>query len=133
LIVDDEIRSMKDFLIMPVQHIPRLQLLLRGLLKSTWRSHPDYENLEKASNTLSQTVAYIENASVRNANVNQVREIAGSLMGRRVAQLQLVAPHRVLVKEASECLCFSGTLFVVLERGLLFSSCIGCVCTPIGF
>jgi len=100
LIVDDENRSMKDFLIMPVQHIPRLQLLLRDLLKSTWRSHPDFENLEKASNTLSETVSYIENATVRNANVNQVREIAASLMGRRVAQLQLVVPHRVLVKQA---------------------------------
>jgi hypothetical protein len=35
------------YLIMPVQRIPRYQLLLRDLLKHTEKDHNDYESLQK--------------------------------------------------------------------------------------
>jgi hypothetical protein len=35
-------RELDQFLIMPVQRIPRYHLLLRELVKHTWSTHPDF-------------------------------------------------------------------------------------------
>lgn len=40
--------DLASFLIMPVQRIPRYNLLLTDMFKNTWAEHPDYENLKKA-------------------------------------------------------------------------------------
>lgn len=46
-------------LIMPVQRIPRYYLLLESFLKNTWKSHRDYDNLEKAVNGLKEISSYL--------------------------------------------------------------------------
>jgi len=40
--------SLVDFLIMPVQRLPRYELLISDLMKKTDSTHPDYENLKEA-------------------------------------------------------------------------------------
>lgn len=39
--------DLASFLIMPVQRIPRYNLLLTDMMRHTWEDHPDYNNLKK--------------------------------------------------------------------------------------
>jgi len=48
-----------SLLIMPVQRVPRYELLLRELMKYTDESHVDYQNLAKASDAIKQINTYI--------------------------------------------------------------------------
>jgi hypothetical protein len=41
-------QDLNSFLILPVQRIPRYELLLKDLIRHTWKEHPDYNNLEYA-------------------------------------------------------------------------------------
>jgi len=52
------IHALTGLLIQPVQRIPRYELLLKDLLKSTWLSHPDYENLEIAVEKIIEAAAF---------------------------------------------------------------------------
>jgi hypothetical protein len=45
--------DLPSLLITPIQRIPRYNLLLRDLIKSTWEDHPDFESLTAASNAMS--------------------------------------------------------------------------------
>jgi len=45
---------LENYLITPVQRIPRYELLLHALVNSTWKSHPDYENLVQAHKMAAQ-------------------------------------------------------------------------------
>jgi len=85
----NESRGIKSFLIMPVQHIPRLSLLLRDILKSTWKEHADYANLLKAAHRLDEIAEYVEVSQDVTANQNKVREIALALTnsGKKNAQV----------------------------------------------
>ena len=40
--------NLENLMIEPVQRLPRYELLLRGILKETAPSHPDFEDLTKA-------------------------------------------------------------------------------------
>ncbi len=40
--------SINDFLIKPVQRLPKYVILLKDLLKHTPKDHPDYNNITKA-------------------------------------------------------------------------------------
>lgn len=40
--------SLKDYLIKPVQRLPKYVLIMKEVKKRTPSDHPDYENIEKA-------------------------------------------------------------------------------------
>lgn len=40
--------SLEDYMIKPIQRLPKYVLLLKELLKNTHTSHPDYQNVKKA-------------------------------------------------------------------------------------
>eukprot|EP00013_Stygamoeba_regulata_P007987 CAMPEP_0177682878 /NCGR_PEP_ID=MMETSP0447-20121125/31486_1 /TAXON_ID=0 /ORGANISM="Stygamoeba regulata, Strain BSH-02190019" /LENGTH=239 /DNA_ID=CAMNT_0019192395 /DNA_START=23 /DNA_END=738 /DNA_ORIENTATION=+ len=63
-------RSMRDFLIMPVQRIPRYAMLLKELVENTWEDKEGTYSLAK------------------------VTEISYLLTGKNAEDLQLVQPHR---------------------------------------
>jgi len=48
---------MGDYLIMPIQRIPRYNMLLGDLYSNTWPFHVDYENLGNAHKV--KTIAFI--------------------------------------------------------------------------
>ena len=52
-------RELEQFLIMPVQRIPRYNLLLRELLKHTWKDHPDFDALDGAVEKLANIAMYL--------------------------------------------------------------------------
>lgn len=59
--VDCQYRGLKDFLIMPIQRIPRYVLLLQQLKSKTDENHEDYEDISKALSTIESIAGYINN------------------------------------------------------------------------
>jgi len=52
-------RQISDYLIMPIQRIPRYKLLLEELMKRTEESHPDYADLMKCLEEIKQIATLI--------------------------------------------------------------------------
>jgi RhoGEF domain/PH domain len=108
------------FLIMPVQRLPRYNLLLGDLIKNTTEDHPDRGDLERALTEM-EKVAKLINESVRQAEARaKVLEVQNSFVN--IGGVTLVVPHRVFVKE--------GVLTKVCRRTnkprvfFLFSDCL---------
>lgn len=82
-------------LIVPIQRVPRYNMLLKDILKRTAKIHPDYMNLSKAYASMQEVATHI-NEGVRKTerNKNFIE------LGSRMDISQLLAPHRELVKEA---------------------------------
>jgi hypothetical protein len=51
--------DLASFLIMPVQRIPRYNLLLTDMMRHTWEDHPDYNNLKKVPFILNRAFIYL--------------------------------------------------------------------------
>eukprot|EP01102_Stenamoeba_stenopodia_P002030 TRINITY_DN11817_c0_g1_i1.p1 TRINITY_DN11817_c0_g1~~TRINITY_DN11817_c0_g1_i1.p1 ORF type:complete len:974 (-),score=215.38 TRINITY_DN11817_c0_g1_i1:308-3229(-) len=100
--------EINSFLIMPVQRIPRYEMLLKDLLKHTDPSHVDYNNLKDASVSVAEVAAYVDEKKGEAENIYKVLELQ-DLFGSSFADL--AKPHRrfvyenlvlVLVKNKSE-------------------------------
>lgn len=52
-------KGIKDFLIMPVQRIPRYSMLLQDMVKNTWPDHADYASLSAALKTILELASYV--------------------------------------------------------------------------
>lgn len=52
--------GIRDFLIMPVQRVPRYILLLKDILKQTEPSHPDYEDVKLAMAKLQEFTVHMD-------------------------------------------------------------------------
>jgi len=53
-----EMDLLESLLITPVQRIPRYEMLLKDLLKHTWPSHPDHQDLVLALSKIQSTAKY---------------------------------------------------------------------------
>jgi len=98
--------QLADYLIMPIQRIPRYVLLLKELLKNTIRGHPDYNDLQMALSRMKEVAASI-NENKRDAE-NQQRMVLlqGQLAGR--LQEAVAAPGRKYIREGQ---------FIVVDGG----------------
>jgi len=94
--------DLPSFLIMPVQRMPRYQLLLKELLKFTPESHVDYQNLKEAANAVTEVNVYINRK--KQEQDNRLKIVALQEMIKSAVPLVLVAPHRLFVRQ--------GPLFV---------------------
>eukprot|EP01127_Copromyxa_protea_P021519 TRINITY_DN7413_c1_g1_i1.p1 TRINITY_DN7413_c1_g1~~TRINITY_DN7413_c1_g1_i1.p1 ORF type:complete len:658 (-),score=95.74 TRINITY_DN7413_c1_g1_i1:140-2113(-) len=84
-----------SFLITPVQRVPRYVLLLRDLLKHTPTSHPDYQELTVALQTLQSVASGIDesiSAAENIAKCSQIQELFTSYVN-------IVEPHRKYIAE----------------------------------
>jgi hypothetical protein len=63
------------YLILPVQRIPRYELLLGELLKLTPKFHVDYDNLSKARAAFASLGEYMNTEKRRFENAELLREI----------------------------------------------------------
>jgi len=83
------------FLIMPVQRLPRYNLLLDDLIKNTPEEHPDRSDLQRALAEMGSVAHYI-NESVRQAEARaKMLEVQNSFVGGAA----IIEAHRVFVKE----------------------------------
>jgi len=87
-------RSMRDFLIMPVQRIPRYAMLLKELVENTWEDHLDQVALSEALKKILYIADSVEESQEGTYSLAKVTEISYLLTGKNAEDLQLVQPHR---------------------------------------
>jgi len=94
---DIEHRGLEDFLIRPVQRIPRYFLLLQDLVRHTSSDHPDYANLAAAAQKVQAIAEYMNEKKREAENIMKVTEIQEMIEGDCET---LAKPHRRFVKES---------------------------------
>eukprot|EP00301_Raphidiophrys_heterophryoidea_P020877 c5461_g1_i2.p1 GENE.c5461_g1_i2~~c5461_g1_i2.p1 ORF type:complete len:893 (+),score=242.14 c5461_g1_i2:137-2680(+) len=88
--------DLSSLLIMPVQRLPRYKLLLEDICRCTDESHPDFESLRRALQTISRTAAGI-NRFIKESDRHKRVMFLGAKM--RGLGEDLVQPHRTLLLE----------------------------------
>mmetsp|Transcript_7987 Transcript_7987/g.33611 ORF Transcript_7987/g.33611 Transcript_7987/m.33611 type:complete len:674 (+) Transcript_7987:230-2251(+) len=95
-------QNIKQFLILPVQRIPRYKMLLEEMRKATWESHPDYESLLTALQKIRQIAQFVEDAQEKFVNMNKIIDIQNKLrFSKKFSQTKLLEADRVLIEKAS--------------------------------
>lgn len=95
-------QNIKQFLILPVQRIPRYKMLLEEMRKATWETHPDYENLSIALQKIRQIAQFVEDAQEKFVNMNKIIDIQNKLrFSKKFSQTKLLEADRVLIEKAS--------------------------------
>lgn len=90
-----DVLTFDSYLIMPIQRIPRYNLLLEDMIAHTWEHHPDYESLCKALKMLQSVTDFVNKDIATSSALTKVLHIQNSLGG----EVQLVAPHRYWITE----------------------------------
>lgn len=81
---DSKGRGLTDFLIMPVQRIPRYVMLLQQLIKYTPDNHPDYSAINTGLSKISEIAGYINSQKKDYDSKTRVAEIQ-NLFGPKVS------------------------------------------------
>ncbi|KAJ3332011.1 hypothetical protein HDU76_001573 [Blyttiomyces sp. JEL0837] len=82
------------FLIMPVQRIPRYEMLMKSLLDKTVTSHPDYEALKKSVKIISDVAASMNEKVRQHEMFRDMLNIQRSMIGFNEV---LLVPGRTLI------------------------------------
>jgi len=91
-------QTLESFLIMPVQRIPRYNLLLKELLKNTSQYHRDYETLVKALDAMKEIASYVNDKIKELESVNHMINIAGRMqkqLSKHALTKQLIVATRL--------------------------------------
>lgn len=88
-----------DYLVKPFQRLFKYPLLLKELLKHTPESHPDYQNLTNALQSLEKTVDEINNVKTNSDNLRKMLAIHSSIVDHK--HMNLVHPSRKLILEGT--------------------------------
>eukprot|EP01112_Ceratiomyxa_fruticulosa_P009029 TRINITY_DN234_c0_g3_i1.p1 TRINITY_DN234_c0_g3~~TRINITY_DN234_c0_g3_i1.p1 ORF type:complete len:784 (+),score=187.98 TRINITY_DN234_c0_g3_i1:333-2684(+) len=88
--------GLEDYLIRPVQRIPRYNLLLLDLVKHTTPDHPDYANLANAEKKVKSVAEHMNEKKREFENIMKVTEIQETIEGNSEP---LARPHRRFVLE----------------------------------
>lgn len=88
--------DLMSYLIMPVQRIPRYELLLREMKRLTPASHPEYPRLCDAFDKIQNIGSHINEEQRQVENMSKLLEIQNRISGEFGTLMQ---PHRRLVRE----------------------------------
>jgi len=88
--------SLMSYLIMPVQRIPRYEILLKELERNTPEDHPDYENLKIALSKIIDINEYINEKKKIAESSFKLLEITDVLVGQASKVIQ---PHRKYISD----------------------------------
>jgi len=83
-----------SLLVMPIQRIPRYQLLLEQLLKNTAPQHKDFENLKTSLDLVSKVAVKINQDIERQQNSQSIREYQALF----AEEVNFIVPHRRLIR-----------------------------------
>lgn len=102
---DGSVDPLENYLITPVQRIPRYSLLLNDLLKHTWKMHPDYENISKAFKRMNEVATEVNEKKRGRENQAKIIQLYNSLIiGKKYEwnkKLLLDQKNRKYLKEGS--------------------------------
>jgi len=87
--------ELSSYFLLPVQRIPRYKMLLQDVVKHTWETHPDFENLVKALKLVTDITEYINTGIAKADNVGKMLEI----QQRFESRYDLIQPTRWLIME----------------------------------
>jgi hypothetical protein len=88
---------LQAYLIQPVQHVPRYGLLIKELLRNTWATHNDFEQLNMASEALAEVGEHLNEMTRLAQGQRKIIDISRTLTG---AQMVCVC--------VCVCVCFFG-------------------------
>eukprot|EP01130_Rhizamoeba_saxonica_P004937 TRINITY_DN1994_c1_g1_i2.p1 TRINITY_DN1994_c1_g1~~TRINITY_DN1994_c1_g1_i2.p1 ORF type:complete len:559 (+),score=106.95 TRINITY_DN1994_c1_g1_i2:185-1678(+) len=71
-------KTLADILIMPVQRMPRYEMLLNDLLKYTPDDHPEYTSIQEALTKLHEISVFMNE---NNRRIEVLRQVSGSISG----------------------------------------------------
>lgn len=74
-----KLRGLEDYLIRPIQRIPRYSLLLKDMISHTWQTHPDYPQLVKAFELINQVAEFMNDKKKEAENMMKLAEIQEKL------------------------------------------------------
>eukprot|EP00698_Gefionella_okellyi_P025193 TRINITY_DN9125_c0_g1_i1.p1 TRINITY_DN9125_c0_g1~~TRINITY_DN9125_c0_g1_i1.p1 ORF type:complete len:615 (-),score=189.01 TRINITY_DN9125_c0_g1_i1:1205-2926(-) len=90
--------DLQSLLIKPAQRLMQYPLLLETLVKNTWPSHCDLEDLTEALKLVKQVASQVENQCTEADRISRVVDIQTSLVGLP-ADAEIVQPHRRFFNE----------------------------------
>lgn len=132
-------QSLRSFLILPVQRIPRYRLLLEDMVKNTRSTHADYAPLTESLTTIKEVATQINDAVKKHENRMKIISIQQRI-NTLMSNLNLVEAHRLFIREGPllkvcrktskwrECFLFNDLFFyasVLPTGGLLVHRVIG--------
>eukprot|EP01102_Stenamoeba_stenopodia_P006184 TRINITY_DN16_c0_g2_i3.p1 TRINITY_DN16_c0_g2~~TRINITY_DN16_c0_g2_i3.p1 ORF type:complete len:1198 (-),score=204.75 TRINITY_DN16_c0_g2_i3:685-4278(-) len=88
--------QLSSFLILPVQRIPRYEMLLGDLLKHTREDHKDKADLSKAVALIHDVATYVDQKKFEAESVAKVTEIQSTFVGKFG---NLAEPHRRFIRQ----------------------------------
>lgn len=91
-------KRLLDYLITPVQRLPRYVLLLQELIKYSSENHPQYGEMLTTFDQIKKVAASVNEAKRSLEQKQKLMDILGKLH-KVPSDFQLVAPHRSLVSE----------------------------------
>jgi len=92
--------SIEDYLIQPVQRIPRYNLLLTDLLKYTPEDHVDYKPLQDALQVMLKIAKDINNSMKQGQNRHIILSIQESFVNLTKG-FSFIAPHRLFINQGN--------------------------------
>ncbi len=92
--------DLASFLIMPIQRIPRYELLLREVIKNTEPDHPDRPSLERAIAEINKLASKVNDKKAEHERIHKVLEIQAMFSAKPEFE-PFVAPHRRFVREGA--------------------------------
>lgn len=103
--VDCQLRGLTDFLIMPIQRVPRYVLLLQQLKGKTEPNHSDYNDITNALSTIESIASYINNQKKDYENKEKVALVQ-----------QRMNPKTLPLMKEGRYLILEGVLYIKNEE-----------------
>eukprot|EP01156_Anaeramoeba_ignava_P002301 Anaeramoba_ignava/a218039_9.p1 GENE.a218039_9~~a218039_9.p1 ORF type:complete len:374 (-),score=141.00 a218039_9:73-1167(-) len=98
-----------NFMILPVQRIPRYHLMLQAILKYTTQEHPDFNHLQKAIEKINEIASKIDFQVKSNENISTLTQIQETFDTN--SMIQIVKEGRIFLQ--------SGVLGKLSSHGTL--------------
>eukprot|EP01105_Mastigella_eilhardi_P000355 TRINITY_DN1044_c1_g1_i1.p1 TRINITY_DN1044_c1_g1~~TRINITY_DN1044_c1_g1_i1.p1 ORF type:complete len:651 (-),score=196.17 TRINITY_DN1044_c1_g1_i1:37-1959(-) len=100
-----------SYLILPIQRIPRYQLLLKDLFKHTPKNHPDFKDLADAVEKIGSIASWVNESQHKYQNRMKIVDLQLEVGGLDEANMKLVSASREFIKE--------GDLFEVVGKKII--------------
>ena len=117
-------KSIEDYMIKPIQRLPKYVLLLKDLLRYTSPDHLDYRGIEKAITDISSVNNYNDDNLTKYLNNRRIFELFQQF-GDQIKNLKLIDSNREFVAEEVLCIFLYGNqipiIIYILSNLLLIS------------
>lgn len=93
--------AISTYFIMPIQRLPRYELLLKALLKETPQDHPEYKEVQEAISKIAETNSYInekllpQKKSIANGIDPVAFELASKISGENVPSIAITGRKHI--------------------------------------